>query len=183
MGKFRSLDAAGEKNKNCSEEGEAYSGFALLFAAFFRLRKTCGMDGGMPTTTASPHSVPCAMCQHFEEKRPDFRLNRLFFYTPRYIKIRVGAGQKPVLRQRVLEVCQFERLQNALARSDCVENRLGGRLCDPIGSCKSRLRRSLISRRISSDESGNASPRPRSPEVDILRDTPPAVVRKQLAFA
>lgn len=43
-----------------------------------------------------------------------------------------------------MEVCQFGQLQNALARSDWVENRLGGRLCDPIGSCKRSAVASLI---------------------------------------
>lgn len=43
-----------------------------------------------------------------------------------------------------MEVCQFGKLQNALVRSDWVENRLGGWFCDPIGSCKSRSRVRLI---------------------------------------
>ena len=43
-----------------------------------------------------------------------------------------------------MEVRQFGQLQNALARSDWVENRLGGRLCDPIGSCKRSAVASLI---------------------------------------
>jgi hypothetical protein len=52
-GNFRSLDAAVEKNKNCSEEGEAYLGFALLFAALFSSRKVDFRDGkkGEATTT------------------------------------------------------------------------------------------------------------------------------------
>lgn len=52
-GNFRSLDAAVEKNKNCSEEGEAYLGFALLFAALFSSAKVDFRDGkkGEVTTT------------------------------------------------------------------------------------------------------------------------------------
>lgn len=56
------------------------------------------------------------------------------------ISRRISKSEFPQFRS----VYRFGQLQNALARSDWVENRLGWRLCDPIGSCKRSAAASLI---------------------------------------
>ena len=106
-----------------------------MFAALFSSTKVDFRDGKKgEVLRPRPWESDIRYPYQARKKRSNFRLNRLFFDIPRYIKIRVSAVQERVSRQRfwrcansgssktegaatvgrtvVLEVCQFGQLQN-----------------------------------------------------------------------